>query len=61
MLLCGKRNRSYLRKPKSSDKTFEEQINGADKEIKVLYQNLSNYILSLGDDISETHLSLFYQ
>lgn len=48
-------------KPKSSDKTFEEQINGADKEIKVLYQNLSNYILSLGDDISETHLSLFYQ
>ena len=41
-------------KPKSSDKTFEEQIN-------VLYQNLSNYILSLGDDISETHLSLFYQ
>lgn len=48
-------------KPKSSDKTFEEQINGADKEIKVLYQNLSNYILSLGDDISKTHLSLFYQ
>jgi len=48
-------------KPKSSDKTFEEQINGADKEIKVLYQNLSNFILSLGDDISETHLSLFYQ
>lgn len=46
-------------KPKSSDKTFEEQINGADKEIKVLYQNLSNYILSLGDDISETHLSLY--
>ena len=46
-------------KPKSSDKTFEEQINGADKEIKVLYQNLSNYILSLGDDISETHLKLY--
>lgn len=46
-------------KPKSSDKTFEEQINGANKEIKVLYQNLSNYILSLGDDISETHLKLY--
>lgn len=46
-------------KPKSTDKTFEEQINGADKEIKVLYQNLSNYILSLGDDISETHLKLY--
>lgn len=46
-------------KPKSSDKTFEEQINGAEKEIKVLYQNLSNYILSLGDDISETHLKLY--
>ena len=46
-------------KPKSSDKTFVDQINGADKEIKVLYQNLSNYILSLGDDISETHLKLY--
>lgn len=38
------------------DKTFEEQMAGADKEIKILYQDLANYILSLGDDISEAHL-----
>lgn len=48
-----------ISKTKSADKTFDEQINGADKEIKILYQNLSNYILSLGDDISETHLKLY--
>lgn len=50
---------SAVSKPKSTDKTFEEQLAGADKEIKVLYQDLSNYILSLGDDISETHLKLY--
>lgn len=44
---------------KSSDKTFEEQLDGADKSVKLLYQDLSNYILSLGDDISETHLKLY--
>ncbi len=50
---------SSVSKPKSTDKTFEEQMASADKEIKVLYQDLSNYILSLGDDISETHLKLY--
>ena len=48
-----------VNKPKSTDKTFEEQIAGADKEIKLLYQDLSNYILSLGDDINESHLKLY--
>ncbi len=46
-------------KAKASDKTFDEQIEGADKAIKLLYQDLANYILSLGDDISETHLKLY--
>lgn len=46
-------------KSKSSDKTFEEQIATADDCIKTLYQDLTNYILSLGDDISETHLKLY--
>lgn len=46
-------------KAKSTDKTFEEQIANADDSIKMLYQDLSNYILSLGDDISETHLKLY--
>ena len=48
-----------VNKPKSTDKTFEEQIARADKEIKLLYQDLSNYILSLGDDINESHLKLY--
>ena len=42
-----------------TDKTFEEQIASAEASIKVLYQDLSNYILSLGDDISENHLKLY--
>lgn len=46
-------------KTKSSDKTFEEQIKTADEPIKILYQDLANYILSLGDDICETHLKLY--
>ncbi|WP_369297406.1 DUF5655 domain-containing protein [uncultured Neglectibacter sp.] len=46
-------------KAKSTDKTFEEQIANADDSIKILYQDLANYILSLGDDISETHLKLY--
>lgn len=44
---------------KSADKTFDEQIASADKEVQTLYQDLSNYILSLGDDVSETHLKLY--
>lgn len=46
-------------KAKSADKTFEEQLATTDKQIKILYKDLSNYILSLGDDISETHLKLY--
>lgn len=46
-------------KNKSIDKTFEEQLATADDSIKTLYQDLTNYILSLGDDISETHLKLY--
>lgn len=52
-------NESSISKSKSSDKTFDEQIENADKTIKILYQDLTNYILSLGDDISETHLKLY--
>ena len=46
-------------KNKSSDKTFDEQLKTADDAIKTLYQDLTNYILSLGDDVSETHLKLY--
>lgn len=41
------------------DKTFDEQIATADNIIKTIYQDLANYMLSLGDDITETHLKLY--
>ena len=46
-------------KSKSADKTFEEQLKTADPFIQTMYQDLTNYILSLGDDVSETHLKLY--
>lgn len=42
-----------------TDKTFDEQIATADNIIKTIYQDLANYMLSLGDDITETHLKLY--
>lgn len=46
-------------KTKSTDKTFEEQLANTDATVKTLYQDLTNYVLSLGDDISETRLKLY--
>lgn len=40
----------------AKDKTFAEQYRNAKPEIKALYDDLRNYILSLGDDISENGL-----
>lgn len=46
-------------KVKSTEKTFDEQLKTADSSVKTMYQNLTNYILSLGDDVCETHLKLY--
>ena len=46
-------------KAKSTDKTFEEQLANTDATVKTLYQDLTNYVLSLGDDVSETRLKLY--
>lgn len=40
-------------------KHLKSKLQAAEASIKVLYQDLSNYILSLGDDISENHLKLY--
>lgn len=40
----------------AKDKTFAEQYRNAKPEIKALYDDLRNYTLSLGDDISENSL-----
>lgn len=47
------------RAARHTDKTFDEQIATADNIIKTIYQDLANYMLSLGDDITETHLKLY--
>lgn len=41
------------------DKTFDEQLESADRAINLLYADVRNYILSLGDDVTETHLKLY--
>lgn len=46
-------------KPKASEKAFDEQLAGADPKIKLLYADLTNYVLSLGDDVRETHLKFY--
>ena len=46
-------------KKKGSDKTFDEQLAGAEKHIKALYDELSDYITHLGDDVSENRLKLY--
>lgn len=43
----------------TKDKTFAEQYAQAKPEIKSMYDDLRNYILSLGDDISENNLKLY--
>lgn len=46
-------------KKQTKDKSFAEQYKNAKSEIKTLYDDLRNYILSLGDDISENSLKLY--
>lgn len=43
----------------TKDKSFAEQYKNAKLEIKTLYDDLRNYVLSLGDDISENSLKLY--
>jgi len=44
---------------KTYSKTFEEQLDTASPKIKQLYESLHDYIMSLGDDISENRLKLY--
>lgn len=41
------------------EKTFEEQYRSADKGVRELYDSIKDYILSLGDDVSENQLKLY--
>jgi len=44
---------------KNADKTFTEQLSGANNDIREMYYAIRDYILSLGDDISENQLKLY--
>ncbi len=41
------------------DKTVEEQLTGAQPEIRALYDALSSHLLALGDDVQEKRLKLY--
>lgn len=43
-------------KSKSSQKSFAEKKKDASTEILVLYEDVRNYVLSLGDDVTESQL-----
>jgi len=44
---------------KSADKTFAEQLAGTSEELREIYYAIRDYMLSLGDDISENQLKLY--
>lgn len=44
---------------KTTDKTFEEQLRKTSHKLHDLYYSIRDYILSLGDDISENQLKLY--
>ncbi|MCH5180911.1 MAG: hypothetical protein J1F32_06835 [Erysipelotrichales bacterium] len=44
---------------KYSDKTFTEQYENAPEEMKSIFEDVKDYALSLGDDVSENTLKLY--
>ncbi|MBQ9621798.1 MAG: hypothetical protein IJR39_00470, partial [Treponema sp.] len=48
-----------IKKTNATDKTFEQQYESVPDKIKNLYDDVRNYILALGDDITETKLKLY--
>lgn len=44
---------------KPADKTFDEQLSGTTDKLRELYLTIRDYILSLGDDITENKLKLY--
>jgi len=52
-------NKPAKNKPVGKDKTAAEQLEHALPEIRILYDEVSSYLLSLGDDVQEKHLKLY--
>lgn len=43
----------------SADKTFDEQLQNTDPKLRELYLSIRDYILALGDDVTENQLKLY--
>lgn len=43
----------------STDKTFDEQLDSTSDNLKELYYSIRDYILALGDDVTENKLKLY--
>lgn len=48
-----------LQTKKTADKTFVEQLAGTSDDFREIYYAIRDYILSLGDDVSENQLKLY--
>lgn len=46
-------------KVRHTDKTFSEKLEAADHTIQLYYQDIRDYIFSLGDDVTENKLKLY--
>jgi len=45
--------------PAAKDKTWQEQLSQATKEVSELFEQTNSYLHSLGDDVQEKHLKLY--
>ncbi|MBV4420351.1 MAG: DUF5655 domain-containing protein [Clostridium tyrobutyricum] len=43
----------------STDKTFDDQLETTSEKLRELYDSIRNYILALGDDVTENKLKLY--
>ncbi|KOF56145.1 transporter [Clostridium sp. DMHC 10] len=46
-------------KPQSNDKNFDDQLEATSEKIRGLYYSIRDYILALGDDVTENKLKLY--
>ncbi|SMC18639.1 Predicted transport protein [Clostridium acidisoli DSM 12555] len=46
-------------KPQSNDKNFDDQLEATSEKIRGVYYSIRDYILALGDDVTENKLKLY--
>ena len=48
-----------IKKNHGTDKSFREQYEGMNEKMKLTYETIRDYIISLGDDVSENELKYY--